>query len=554
MTKKAAFGAAFYGLTACLQAVILGLITPAASADGLPTFTPEQRGGTLRRNFSAEPQTLNPLTSRDAYASMVHDHVFEGLIERDLDTLEFRGVLADRWEVSPDGKVITFHLDPRAKFSDGTPVTADDVLFTYQTVMNPEIDARALASYLEDVEACEKVDDRTVRFRWKKTYFKSLEVSGSFAAIIPKHVYAFKTPKDFNDTSQLIVGSGPYTFKEWKTGEQLVLVKNERYWRYMPSFDRIVFRFILEDQAEVQALLGGDLDDLAVTPEWWVRLEARPDVRGRFQMLRYTSPGNGYRYIAWNNSRPLFADPRVRRAMTHLVWREQLLKYLQYGIGTVITGPFWVKSPQYDRTMPEWPFDREAARRLLKEAGWEDRNGDGWLENAAGKRFEFEFSAVAGNQNTRDFVRILREEFRRTGIEMNVRAYEWSVFVTKLDNRDYDAIMLGWTGDVEGDPYQIWHSSQIADRGSNHVAFRSAEGDRLIEQARVTLDPAARNALYHQLHRLLHQEQPYTFMWAGESLRLMSPRVKGVRQHSLGLDWREWWVGRAEAAREEGAR
>jgi peptide/nickel transport system substrate-binding protein len=150
---------------------------------------------------------------------------------------------------------------------------------------------------------------------------------------------------------------------------------------------------------------------------------------------------------------------------------------------------------------------------------------------------------------TRDLVRILREEFRRMGIDMSIRMVEWSVFVTRLDNRDYDAIMLGWTGSVESDPYQIWHSSQIADRGSNHVGFRSAEADRLIEEARITLDPVRRNDLYHRFQRILHEEQPYTFLWAGESLRLVSPRIRGVRLHTLGLDWREWWAGPDQPAR-----
>jgi peptide/nickel transport system substrate-binding protein len=534
-----------------LGAGIVVLAAARAMAGGLPTFTPDQMGGTLRRNFNAEPQTLNPLCTKDVYGGMVNDYIFESLIERDFDTLEWQGLLADKWEVSPDGKIITFHLDPRAKFSDGRPVTADDVLFTYETMMNPGIDCRAAASYFEDCQKCEKVDERTIRFVWKKTYFKSLETSN--LGVLPKHVYQFKDPNEFNKISDRLVGSGPYRFQQWKTGQQIVLVRNPNYWRRQPAFDRVTFRFILEDQAAVQALRAGELDEVAVPPEWWAKLQKEPGFREKFQMLRYRAPGGGYRYIAWNNARPLFADKRVRRAMTQLIWREQLMKYMRYGIGTVISGPFWTKSAQYDQGVKPWPYDRAAALRLLKEAGWEDRDGDGWLENAEGKRFEFEFSSVAASQEVRDMARIMSEEFRRAGIQMHVRAYEWSVFVTKLDNRDYDAIMLGWGGGgVEEDPYQIWHSSEIADRGSNHVGFKNAEADRLIEEARMTLDEKRRNDLYHRFHRLLHEEQPYTFMWQGESLIVLSPRIKGVRVHPLGLDWREWWIGKAAAEREEG--
>jgi len=528
-----------------LLAMCLSLLAASSAFAEPPTFAPEQMGGTLRGNFNAEPQTLNPLTSKDVYASIVHDRVFESLIDRNPDTLELEGLLAERWEVSADGKVITFHLNPKARFSDGTPVTADDVVFTYQTIMNPQIDARSIASYFEDCRGCEKVDDRTVRFTWKKVYFKSLETSGIL--VIPKHVYEFKDPKAFNEINDKLVGSGPYQLGEWKTGQHLMLVRNENYWRRPPAIDRIAWRFILEPQAAVQALLAGELDDLGVAPEWWVKLTPRADVRERFQMLRYASPGNGYMYIGWNNAKPLFADPRVRLAMTHLVWRQELLKHLLYGIGEVTAGPFWSKSPQYDLSIKPWPFSREEALRLLQEAGWEDRSGDGWLENAKGERFEFELCSASGNPLVRDFVRILQEEFRRVGIDMHVRLYEWSVFTVKLGNHDFDAVMLGWTGDVEDDPYQIWHSSQIANRGSNFISFRSPEADRLIEEARVTLDAAKRNAIYHRFHRILHEQQPYTFMWSGESLRLVSKRIKGVKVHTLGLDWREWWIGKDEA-------
>ena len=551
MTKKAVAGVAICCFTACLQAVVLGFIPPAAVAAELPAFTPEQMGGTLRGNLNGEPQTLNPLTYKDLYARIVNDHIFESLIDRDPDTFQFIPVLADRWEVSPDGLTITFHLDARAKFSDGEPVTADDVVFTYETIMNPKIDCRSSASYFDDCKSCEKIDERTVRFVWKKPYFLSLEVSN--IGVLPKHVYRFKDPKEFNDINDKLVGTGPYKFKEWKTGQHVILERNEAYWRPGVALDRIVYGFILEDQPSVQALLAGELDDLGVSPEWWVKLKDRPDVQERFQLLRYTTPANGYSYIGWNNARPPFTDPRVRRAMTHLVWRDQILKYMLYDIGSVATGPFWPYSPQNDPSIKPWPFDREAARRLLKDAGWEDRNGDGWLENAEGKRFEFEFSSGAGNQLTRDMVRVIGEELRRMGIDMHVRLYEWSVFTVKLDNHDFDAVMLAWGGaGVEDDPYQIWDSREIAGRGSNFIGFRNAEADRLIGTARMTLDPAKRNELFHQFQRLLHEVQPYTFMFDRESLRLVSKRVKGVRVRKLGLEWREWWMGKDGAAPQGG--
>jgi peptide/nickel transport system substrate-binding protein len=536
-------------LLLALFGVLFLLAVPAAWAMQPPKFTPEQMGGTLRGNFNAEPQTLNPLTYKDMYARYVNEYVFESLIDRDPDTLEFVGVLAEKWEVSPDGLVITFHLNPKAKFSDGTPVTADDVVFTYETTINPKIDCRDRASYFEDCKGCEKVDDRTVRFVWKKPYFLSLELSG--IVVLPKHVYKFTDPNTFNDINDLLVGTGPYTFTkgDWKTGQHIILKRNKNYWGNAPAFDEIVYTFILEEQPSVQAILAGELDFLPVTPEWFVKLRDRKDVQERFQSLRYTSHLNGYSYIGWNNARPPFNDRRVRLAMTHLVWREQLLKYINHDIGWVATGPFWPESLQRDKSVKPWPFDREAARRLLKEAGWEDRNGDGWLENEKGERFEFEFTSPGSDQNTRDMVRVIGEEFRRMGIDMHVRFCEWSIFTVKLDNRDFDVVMLAWGGGgVEEDPYQIFHSSQIADRSSNFTGFRNAEADRLIVTARMTLDENKRNEMYHQFQQLLHREQPYTFLFDRQSLRLVSNRIKDARVHKMGMFPLEWWIGKDGAA------
>jgi len=522
------------------------LARPAAAADDLiPEFTPEQIGGTLRRHLSAEPQTLNPLVSKDAYQGIINGHIFEGLITRDPDTLDWRPELAERWEISQDGKTITFHLDPRARFADGKPVTADDVVFTIDTLMNPEIDAANLRSYYEDMERCEKVDERTVRFTWKKTYFKSFEVSGAFAPIIPRHVYTFTEPKQFNDINDRLVGTGPYKFEKWTTGQQIVLVRNTDYWRRPHAFDRVTFRIIMEPQAYVQAFLAGELDYISVRPEWWVKLKKNPRAGKDFRMLRYQPPA-GYRYIAWNNARPPFNDWRVRRAMTHLIWREQLVTYLLYDIARVATGPFWTGSKQYDQRISPWPFDRNEARRLLTEAGWLDRDHDGWLENAEGRTFEFELSMPGGLPVYRDMARVLKEEFRRVGIQMNVRFYEWSVFITRLDNRDFDAISLAWTGSVEGDPNQIWHSAQIEGRGHNFVGWRNDETARLIEPARATLDETHRNTVYHRFHRILHDRQPYTFLWSGDALALVSPRLAGVKVHRLGLYPYEWWIPKAK--------
>jgi len=557
-------------LTAAGVAVMAALAGPVRAE--VPDFTPDQMGGTLRRCISAEPQSLNPITGKDLYERYVNEYIFEYLLERNLDTGELEGVLAKDWEVSDDGTVIVFHLKPEARFSDGHPVTSEDVVFSFDTVRNPEIDARSMASYLSKCESCVAVDEHTVRFVWKERYFKSLESSGNLFPIIPKHIYASNVevdPKEaeergithFNDLVQGFVGSGPYLFDRWTTGSEIHLVRNEAYWGKPRAFDRIIFRIINEEQASVQAFHGGELDDLAIAPEWWDKLKD-DDRRGRtFEIYRYNSPANGYTFIAWNHAQyetletvgggtrrierphPIFSDWRVRRAITHLIDRRTLMKHVYYNVGQVATGPFWPQSPQADQGVQPWPYDRAEAMRLLAEAGWKDRDNDGWLENPEGQRFAFEWTMPSGNQQTLDLSRIVTEEFRRAGIDVQARFIDWPVFITRLDNRDFDAVMLAWGGGgVESDPYQIWHSDAIADQGHNFISFRSDEADRLIEQARAELDAERRNRLFHEFHRLLHRLQPYTFFWARESLRMVSTRVRGAQVHYLGMDTEAWWI------------
>ena len=557
-------------------AAVAGLARASAGSE-IPDFTPEQMGGTLRRCISSEPQNLNPITGKDLYERYVNEYVFQGLITYDARTGEYEGVLAERWEVSDDGKVITFHLRPEACFSDGHPVTAEDVVFSYNLVMNPKIDARSAASYLSDCESCEAVDEHTVRFRWKKTYFMVVGSAGNIFAVLPKHLYEKNVEVDpekakeagithFNDLVQGFIGSGPYLFESWTAGTEITLTRNERFWGKPRAYDRITFRIITDELASVQALRSGDLDYLAVTPEWWVKLkqlrEKDKTLAAMFNMYKYNTPANGYAYIGWNHAKyedivkpsgeverierphPIFSDWRVRRAMTHLVARHTMLEHIYYNIGGVATGPFWPESPQSAPDVTAWPYDRREAQRLLAEAGWEDRDNDGWLENAEGKRFAFEWTLPAGHQQTMDLARVVKEEFRRAGIDVETRFVDWPVFLTKLDNRDFDAVSLAWggSGAVEGDPYQIWHSDSIADQGHNFITFRSARADELIKEARSEMDRDRRLTLWHEFHRLVHDQQPYTFFIARQSLALVSSRMQNVQVLKLGLDTEEWWI------------
>ncbi len=489
-----------------------------------------------------QPESLNPVTASDAYESIVNSFIYESLIDRDNETLKFIPSLAKRWEIGEDRKHYRFYLDERARWQDGEPVTAGDVVFTYKTIMHPEVNCPHLKVYYQDVEDCRKIDDRTVEFTYKKLYWRALSFCGGMP-ILPRHVFRFSKGEEFNNSprNREPFGSGPYRFARWDTGSQIILERNDWYWRTekLPAIERIVFKVFTHDTAEFQALKGAEVDYAGLTAEQWVKQTNTPEFTDRLRTIKYLS--NGYRYIGWNMRRPFFADRSCRLAMTHLTPRELILEKLQHGLGAIVTGNFNVKTAAYDKDIQPWPYDPKRAKELLDEAGWTDHDGDG-IRDKDGVKFSFELTMPSGHTLARRTSSILVQEYAKAGIEMRSSVLEWAVFLERIDQRQFDAVTLGWSIGLEADPYQVWHSSQTEGAGHNFVGFVNAECDRIIEEARVEFDDDQRNSMFHRFHRIIHQEQPYTFLICSYSLSALDKRFQGLRVHPMGPDPREWWV------------
>lgn len=502
-------------------------------------------GDWLVWRIGAEPATLNYVTAKDIYAGwIVVGNILESLLEYDLDKVELKPLLAEGFEISDDGLEITFRLREDVCFSDGERIASDDVIFSYQMIINPKVDAHSLANYYQPIEQVVRIDERTVKFILAEPYFKGLEIAG-LMPILPKHIYEFFEPKQFNEHRSNPVGSGPFVFERWDVGHGIVLRRNERYWADKPKLEKIVFRIITNELAALQALRSHEIDFMVPTSEQFVELSHDEEFTEEFQCLSYWNPGTGYTYIGWDGNTAFFNDRRVRLAMTHLIDRESMIKHLFGGLGRVITGPFYVLGEQYDSSIEPWSYNPERAKQLLDEAGWVDSDGDG-IRDKDGVVFRFKFMIVSGYLPHERLVRLLKDEMAKVGIELNPDPYEWSVFQERLNTRSFDAATLAWGGVVLQDPYQVWHSSQIERRGSNYVGFENSEADAIIEQARRTLDVQERNELYHRFHKILHKEQPYTFLRARPSIRFLDKRFKDVKIHKLGLDPEEWYVPRQE--------
>lgn len=494
-------------------------------------------GDWLIYHLSAEPATLNPITATDAYESRVNSgNIYETLIERNNETLELEPLLAESWEISEDKLTYTFKLRENVKWQDGEPFTSEDVVFSYETIMNPKVDAPQLRAYYQEIRDVEAIDDHTVKFTYARPYFLALEFCGGMP-IVPKHVFA---EGDFNTNpaGRSPVGTGPYKFLRWTTGREIVVEKNPDYWGEKPKLNRIVFRIITDSSVSLQVLKREELDVSGLTPIQWARQTSSKSFEENFDKLSYFTPN--YSYIGWNIRKPYFSDKVVRQALTHLVNRELILQQILFDLGAVVTNPFYINSPEYDKSIEPYPYDPKKAGELLDQAGWTDSNGNG-IRDKDGVEFKFEFLIPAGSETGEKIATILKEELDKMGIGMEIRKTEWAVFTTRLMERKFDAVTLAWSMGVESDPYQIWSSTQ-AEKGSNFVGFVNEEADSLIEAARKEFNRDKRIEMYRRFSEIVHEEQPYTFMFCNKSTVAVNKRFENVIVYPLGIDPLEWHV------------
>ena len=274
----------------------------------LPPYNPYARpnfayGDWLVNSLSSEPNRIMPYVPQSESAQTIQAWVLESLLVRNPLTLRFDPWLARSYTISKNGLKITFVLRRRARFSNGHPVTAQDVVFSYDTVINPAVNCAPLRSYYTDIKSCRALSARRVVFTFKHPYFKALGMAGGLP-IIPKSVYDFPKISEFNSHGKLLVGSGPYVLKRWSAGQDIVLTRNPRYWGPRPIFNRIVYRFISNPQAALQSLLAGQIDVDGLEPSQWLKYRRSKSFLAKFTTYKYLSSSSGYNFICWNLKKP----------------------------------------------------------------------------------------------------------------------------------------------------------------------------------------------------------------------------------------------------------
>ncbi|MDX1763233.1 MAG: peptide-binding protein [bacterium] len=484
-----------------------------------------------------DAKRLNPIIANDSASGDINGQIFNGLIRYDKDLL-FEGELAESWDISDDGLVITFHLRPGVLWHDGQPFTAEDVLFTYQKLIDPSVATPYGADY-ERIDKAEVIDPLTFRVTYKDPFAPALESWGM--GIIPKHRLEGKdiNTDEFNRNP---VGTGPYRLKEWITGQKIVLTVNPAYFRGRPNIDEYIYRIIPDPATTFLELKSRGIDFMGLNSLQYQRQTDTPFFQENFQKFRY--PSNGYTYLGYNLKDPKFADKAVRHALAHAINREDIIKGVRHGLGSVATGPYPPHYWAYNPDVPTYAYDPEKALAMFKAAGWEDRDGDGLLDKN-GSPFRFTIITNQGNEERKQAAEIIQQGLKGVGIDVKIKVVEWQAFINQfVDKRNFEAIILGWSIGIDPDNYIMWHSSQMGPNQYNFVSYSNPEVDALLVKGRKAFDQKTRKQVYQKVHALLAEDQPYCFLYVPDALPIIDRRFYGIKKEKAGIwyNFEEWWV------------
>jgi ABC-type transport system substrate-binding protein len=428
---------------------------------------------------------------------------------------------------------IVFWLRDDVRFHDGHQFDANDVVFTYLAVMDAANRSPRRSSF-EPVKAVTALSPQTLRVTYKRLFSPAVNIWRM--GILPEHLLDKAALVREADAATLSdearrafgirdsqfnrhpVGTGSFRFQRWSSDELIHLARNDDYHDGAPLLRDYYFRIIPDTLTQEVEFRSGAADSYQAEPHQAARYRNDDKYRAFSAILP------GYTYIGYNQRKAPFDNARVRAALGMAIDVNSIIRYVLFEEGERVTGPFASITPWYDHAVPELAYDPDAASALLRDAGWA-RGADGWLRKD-GKILEFNLITNNGNLRRKAIATIVQQAWRHIGVKSNVQLFEWAVFLKDFINPgQFDAVVLGWRLDLDPDLYQLWHSSQTDPNKLNFVGFSDARSDQLIEQLRREYGHDEQVRIAHQLHRRIADLQPYTFLFAPRSTRLLNRRI-----------------------------
>ncbi|MEM8883579.1 MAG: ABC transporter substrate-binding protein [Planctomycetota bacterium] len=455
-----------------------------------------------------------------------------------------------KWHMPPDVDLVQF---PHLKGEH--PVTARDMEFALDMITNGQTNAANLRSYYDKLDSYEVIDDHTIVVRWKETLFTSLAWSMG-AYIMPRFIYAYDERgneyppetigSEFNTHwyDQLRVGPagcGPYRFMKYEPNKFIQLQLNEDWYGFkdQPRFaiKKILYRIYTEPDTAQNWLRGGEIDLSGLNAtryREWVLEDKDPNSPFNDGRIRVRNePRTGYLYFGWKNSNPMFADKRVRQALTYACDRKEICEKIFLKRYTPMAAPIFPDSEEANPNLKPYPFDPEKAKQLLDEAGWKLNPETGKREkeiNGEMTPFEFKLYWPGPSPEFQNALDHYKNDLQNIGIIMEPQSVQWAQFQTQLRDREYDAFSLLWVvGGWEHDFVQIWHRDQIEDpASSNYIEYDNKEVSELADKLRTVMDAEERIRIIHRIGEILYDEQPYTFFAWQRTFQASWKHVKGV--------------------------
>ncbi|NPA03657.1 MAG: peptide ABC transporter substrate-binding protein [Epsilonproteobacteria bacterium] len=480
-------------------------------------FTLLSFASTLHLSISASPSKLNPLLATDSASGEISGWVFNGLFKYDKNG-SVTGDLAKKWKFL-DKTRLWVELRDNVKWHDGEPFSSEDVKFTYELATSPKV-VSPYTSEFRFVKKVEVLDKLHLIIYYKKPYYKALQTW--MLGIVPKHI--LENEKDIMRSSfnQHPIGTGPYMLKGFEVSKNIELKANPNYFEHKPYIEKIIYHFLPDPSTNFLMLKRRKLDVGSLSP---LQLERQIDSSFKEFYNIFEMPSNGYTYLGFNLKNPKFQDKRIREALNLAINRQELIDILFFSHAKVCTGPFMPNTFAFNERVRPPKVDLERAKKLLKEAGYDEKNP-----------LKFEIATNSNNSIRLYTAQIIQYQLSKIGVEVRIKAMEWQAFLnTIVMPRRFETILLGWGLGLTPDAYSIWHSKNAKLGGFNLVSYKNPKVDRLIEEAQETIEIEKLSKLYKEIFRLIVEDVPYIFLYIPNSITVVNKKIKNVEPSIVGI-------------------